>query len=261
MKYDNFKVENRYVAFCDVLGFSNLVETNELKEIAYKYNELILKLHRIAINIKISTINYFKDYKLNYAIFSDSIFAWSESFSTPYEDIWKYDHTFLNMIELLFCIGIKSDFPLRIGVAYGECIIDQEKNLYLGIPLINAYLTECVQEWVGIGCHKSCLESPIKSKLCYSTTDGNELGTLIPYDVPVKDQSSVQLNYTLDWPKRILKKERPTISDLIRRNIAETEEENIIIKWNQTLEYLNVRSEELKFFDDSFVGGDYYSPS
>ncbi len=236
------------------------MKTIELKEIAYNYHELIRKLHRIAINIKISSINYFKDYKLNYTIFSDSIFAWSESFSYPVDDIWKYDHTFLNMLELLFCIGINNSFPLRIGVAYGECIIEQDKNLYLGIPLINAYQTEGIQEWVGIGCHTSCLESPIKSKLCYSTTDGNELGTIIPYKVPVKDHSIIPLKYTLDWPKRIQKKERPAVFDLIRNNIANSKEEDIINKWNGTLEFLNIRSKELKYYDDSFIGGEYYTP-
>lgn len=252
------KAENRYVAFCDVLGFKNVVISEELSIVANRYSNLILEAYNIASMVTIPKLDYFKDYKLNFAIFSDTIFAWSESFSNEYDDISKYDHTFLNLISLLFSVGLKHNLPFRIGIAYGECIIQPENNLYLGMPLINAYQTEGVQEWIGIGCHPSCLESPINSQLCFTTSDGIEQGLLIPYKVPIKDQCNLVLNYTLDWPRWIENREK--LVKIIKLKIKETKKMKYILKWKRCLEYFEHRYDQLKDTRDSFVGGSYQSP-
>lgn len=253
-----FKVEKRYVAFCDVIGFKNLIFSENLINVANKYNNLIQDAYKIASKISMPKIKHFKEYKLNYTIFSDALFAWSESFSEQVVDIWKYDHSFLNLISLLFKIGFKYNLPFRIGIAYGDCIIDPDKNIYMGIPLINAYETEGVQNWIGIGCHPSCLDSPIKSNLCFTTTDGITQGPIIPYRVPLNKHGNLALDYTLDWPRWIENKEE--IEVYIKSKIKETECEHYILRWKRCLDYFRQRYNDLRDVRDSFIGGYYHSP-
>ncbi len=257
---NNFKSESRYIAFCDVIGFKNLIMSEKLIKIANNYNKLIQEVHKIATEVSIPKLNYFKDYKLKSAIFSDTILVWSDIFNNTVDNIWKYDHYFLNMISLLFNVGIKYDLPLRIGIAYGDCIIEPEKQLYLGLPLINAYYTESEQEWIGIGCHPSCLESPIKSKLCFSTLEGIQLGPLICYEVPIKRNSSFSIKYTLNWPKWFSNIQKEKIKDYFESKTEATENEKYNLKWKLTLDYFKHRSNELKDSSTSFIGGQYHPP-
>jgi len=96
------KPEKRYVAFCDVIGFENLIKSQKLILIVNNYFNLILEVHKIASKITIPKLDYFKDYKLKNAIFSDSILVWSESFSKSLDDIWKYDHSFLKIMNFKY---------------------------------------------------------------------------------------------------------------------------------------------------------------
>ncbi len=234
--------------------------SEKLIKIANNYNKLIQEVHKMATEVSIPKLNYFKDYKLNSAIFSDTILVWSDIFNKIDDDIWKYDHSFLNMVSLLFNVGIKYDLPFRIGIAYGECIIEPENKLYLGLPLINAYYTEGEQEWIGIGCHPSCLESPIKSNLCFSTSDGIQLGPLIRYKVPIKKKCDFSVKYTLNWTKWFSNIQREEIEDYIESKIETTENKKYILKWKNTLNYFKYRSNELKDSSTSFIGGHYYPP-
>ncbi len=250
--------EERYVAFCDVIGFKKIIFTEELRNVAIRYNNLIQEAQTIASNISIPKQNYFKEYKLNYTIFSDTLFAWSESYSKEVDDIWKYDHSFLYLVSLIFHIGFKYNLPFRIGIAYCDCVIHPDKNLYLGVPLINAYQTECIQKWIGIGCHNSCIESPIRSKLCFTTTNGNSQGLMIPYKVPIKNQCKLSLNYTLDWPKQI--DDKDTLEEFIKSKINETRNIKYKLRWRRCLDYFRQRYRVLKDEGDSFIGGNYHSP-
>jgi len=256
----NFKLETRYIAFCDVIGFKNLIMSEKLVKIANNYNKLILEVKKIASRVSIPELNYFKDYELNNAIFSDTILVWSDVFNKTFDNIWKYDHYFLNMVSLLFNVGIKYDLPLRIGIAYGECIIEPEKNIFLGLPLINAYYTEGEQEWIGIGCHPSCLESPIKSKLCFSTQEGIQLGPLIYYPVPIKNRCNFSINYTLNWINWFSDIQKEKVEDYIKFKIVNTEKKNNNLKWKHTLDYFKHRANKLKNIPNSFIGGYYHPP-
>jgi len=89
--------------------------------------------------------------------------------------------------------------PLRAGIAFGECIIDPAKEIYIGQPMIDAYHTERAQEWVGGAFHPSCWQSPgLLEALC----KGHDRSA-VKYPVPTKTPGSVervQLEYALNWP-------------------------------------------------------------
>lgn len=253
-----FKIQSRYVAFCDVIGFKKIIMTEKLLDVVNRYNSLIEDAKRIAESVSIPNLNHFHEYNLSYTIFSDSIFAWSDSFSNQVDDIWKYDNSFLHMVSILFGLGLQYNLPFRIGIAYGECIINPEKNIFLGIPLIEAYETEGEQEWIGIACHQSCLNSPISQNLCFTTTEGISCGAIIPYNVPYKPKSIRSSKYTLDWPKWINNSEG--VEKFIENRILTSKKEKYQRKWEKTLDFYTERCKELRIINKLFIGGNYHSP-
>lgn len=84
--------------------------------------------------------------------------------------------------------------PIRIGIAYGECFIDNTRNVFLGDSIINAHLTEESQNWIGGACHKSCRNGPIFNSLILKNF-------FVSYNVPLKLSSkTVPMNFGLTWP-------------------------------------------------------------
>ncbi len=70
--------------------------------------------------------------------------------------------------------------PFRIGVAYGEVHIEPGRNLFLGQPLVDAYLTERTQDWLGGALHSSAAE---RYQQLFAVAAAPR--TVVPYAVPV----------------------------------------------------------------------------
>ncbi len=177
------------VAMCDVLGFTHLVATTALDEIHARYLALVEALEPRPF-YRITPGTYAREIVLNCRVFSDTILYWA-----PAGDA----------MELLpFVLGqimaqAMSTMPLRAGLAFGNCIIDPAREIYIGQPIIDAYHTEREQEWVGGAFHPSCWKRRgLLDVLC----KGRERSA-VKYPVPVKAGASAgggRLEYALNWP-------------------------------------------------------------
>ena len=97
---------------------------------------------------------------------------------------------------LLFETVLEADTRLRSGVSYGEVFIDAENSIYVGQPLIQAYLLEQAQEWSG-----GALTREVVERLPADARTGENTGWfLVPYCVPLKGGKTLEtlaINWTI----------------------------------------------------------------
>jgi len=134
---------------------------------------------------------------LHHAVFSDTILVWSGVAGHNDRDP-GFGSTFFMHLARLFGEAIQRDLPLRMGVAFGECCIHQSRGIYVGQPMVDAYLTEQAQDWVSAACHPSCESAPHFANLRLLAR--KQAGPLVEYEIPCKPMSGQRLNLALDWP-------------------------------------------------------------
>jgi hypothetical protein len=114
----------------------------------------------------------------------------------------------------------------------------KSKNIYLGVPIVDAHETETVQNWVGFACHDSCSNMP--SSEVQSAFESTST-ILIDYDVPVKeDCHKIHLKKTLNWPSYCGTRWEK-IEDILVNNATQLKEMSHRQKWSNTLEFFRWR--------------------
>lgn len=170
MKYDN-----RLLAFFDILGFKNLLKTNDLDELYSKYKQFIENANtKIFGNVNTiegsqeATVSNFN----KSIIFSDSILL----ISYDIDNIENINKFILGCIQLMQ-EAIRSGFILRGAVGFGNAIYDEERNIFLSKEFAELYVKEGKQNWSGCGIF---VEESIKQKI-YTSIFGN--GQLMGYKI------------------------------------------------------------------------------
>ncbi len=82
--------------------------------------------------------------RVGFAWFSDTILLYS--LEDNEEGYMKVIETASWLLSLTIAL---SYYKLRIGVSYGKVYIDPESHLYLGQPIVDAFLLQEKQEWSG----------------------------------------------------------------------------------------------------------------
>lgn len=89
-----------------------------------------------------------------------------------------------------FCQCLHAGIPLRGAASIGELIMDQERGVFLGRPIVEAARAENAQRWCGFSLGPSFREYPM---LC----PGNRL---LPFEAHIKAGRAAQvLNIGVDW--------------------------------------------------------------
>ena len=139
----------RYVAFMDVLGFKDYVLRHSIDEV---YERL-------------QTLNGFRpeegerDYdsdeekRIKVSIFSDSIFIFSR------DDGFVTLRHFLSYVKRVMRMALRSEIPLKGAIACGDIVVDEERNLFCGQPIIDAYLLEEDLQYMGVVFHHTFEEA------------------------------------------------------------------------------------------------------
>ena len=148
MKRNSILVEenilnNRLIAFLDVLGFSSLLAKFSLEEIYTKYAFFINEA-------KNKTFSQHEDDLLKRTNFEFGKFI-SDSLiliSNPINDIYHVNN-FVMAISHLLSLGFKNNFPLRGAIGLSDVILDDENGIVLSKELPLLLNEEKEQEWVG----------------------------------------------------------------------------------------------------------------
>lgn len=131
-------------------------------------------------------------------------------------------------IAALMAYSAECELPFRVGVAFGECFIDQETNRYLGQPIIDAYLVEQNQQWFGGACHPNCDEAPF-----IQAVEKNAL--ILPYEVPVK-MEDLSLHKAIEW----ISWTNPNFDEFLKDKLSTIEKQDVHLKYKNALNFYYV---------------------
>lgn len=213
---DRFEVGKYFISFIDVLGFSNL--SKKKGNLPYIRSSLNRTFHRIRKFYLSGKEN--EDFKKqetsnkktppdeelikkileeNFTNFSDLIIFYIRSGDSKSEKIKRLDSICWVSNEFIAKSIIdpddkskKSELPLRCGIAYGDLLVDEEKNIHIGKPLEDAHkISEC-QKWMGGAIHESVCDEYIAPLRGYNDEIYNA-------DIPFKDDSKYDIKNALNW--------------------------------------------------------------
>ncbi len=126
-----------FVAFIDVLGFKDILLSENFEE--------LFKHYQISVN---RATSYFKKNKLQYVVFSDSIII--NTLDEKEESLLAI----LRACSSLYYLFLNINFPIRGCISYGsfERIPDESGGgvIVAGKSILDAYYYEEEQDWIGI---------------------------------------------------------------------------------------------------------------
>ena len=124
-----------FVAFLDVLGFSEMVKKNKIEKIE-KYFSIV--------NEAISQIKSIKEKKdIKFIVISDSVIL-----TIPKENLDSSDNNFFCLRQLCIAIGFiqqklaEENIWIRGAISFGDTFIDEDNNQIVGPAYIDAYKLE-----------------------------------------------------------------------------------------------------------------------
>lgn len=196
-KIDDVSSQEIVLALFDVLGFSERVRQNGL-EVIYKHYEELIKLvqskagGRVIVSAVpagngglVPATGYFL---VEHTYFSDTVMLWGQynlATSLPFYDL---------CIDF-FCATLERNLPMRGCIAFGDAIMERERGIFLGEPIIEAASGESAQSWIGVSFGPS-LNSARFSWL-------GDLRMVIPFKEHIKTgKEDFVEQLSLDWPRR-----------------------------------------------------------
>ena len=210
---------NRFIAFLDIVGFKDFLSRNKHSHVM----SVIEKLHKIVEESSASELtideNQVKQGELNINkigtikpliktfMFSDSILLISadDSYFSELMIVLRVNNLIYNSVKL---DNPLEPLPLKGAVAYGEMTADLEKLIFVGQPLIDAYLLQEELAFYGTLYHHTA------EKYSYSIikpTNFHDKIDKIEYDVPFKKNKSN--HFIANWSSLI--KSDTELSDII----------------------------------------------
>jgi len=214
--------ETRTVAFCDILGFTDLVAKTPLDRVVSDVLGFLRKaLHHSLYHQDFPTnVPTLKELQDNSHIavtwFSDSILLYTRDDTD--ESVRRLLQT---LAWLHFETITKGAAKIRSAVSYGAVHIDPDNSIFVGTPIIEAYRLEEAQDWSG-----GALTGAAVSRLPADARAGTFANWWVkPYAVPLKDGAfldTLAINWSLgihppDWQMRWSKEsQEPTDSDWVK---------------------------------------------
>lgn len=186
----------RYVALLDILGFRDLMRKRSITKIATDVDKLFSRSgdHGLSWSSLKMTGRSCGVARAGRAHFSDTILLWTTPILSEDEGHTATVLAFSRTVADLVLHGFLSGLPLRGAIAYGECLIDEPKHLFIGQPIVDAYELETQQKWIGVAIHPNA-EAGLAQLL------GWDLPTicLCEYSVPMKQTAQVKPGLAIDW--------------------------------------------------------------
>jgi hypothetical protein len=189
----------RMVAVCDILGFSNLVETSDLDTVVIKAVEWFRKalhhsLHKKNFPQEIPVFKELESHEhIGVAWFSDTIFFYTKGDTDD-----SIRELLATVAWLLFETHMQGVTRVRVGIAYGDVFIDPDNSLYVGQPIIEAHQLEQQQQWSGGALAESAYE-----RIPLVARSGQYADWwIVPYEVPLKEKGPTNM-LAVNWNQGI----------------------------------------------------------
>jgi hypothetical protein len=182
------KPQTVFVAMFDVLGFRTVVARTPLPLLRDTYRRL-QREKQWAARIPVLGRSGVQDWVVPTTIFSDTILMWAD-------DSYEALDTLLATCSILIGNTVMMGWPVRGGIAYGQCVLDRRRRMFVGQPIVDAHETQESQEWVGAALHHSCLSHQSLSTVM------QKHDSVRSYAVPVKP-GAPGLDWAIHWGDRI----------------------------------------------------------
>ena len=215
--------QQRFVAFLDVLGFSDFVDRNDHEKLTNVYNNLLSGMLPLALpGMKIKTLNEgtpdavgvpdLSEVEVHALLISDSILFFSDRADQ------KGFIQVLTATQRCLCLGFYDGLPLRGAMSVGPLAYQPAawpsggsatiQALY-GQALVNAKRLEATQEWSGAIIEERAVDLFDRIAAYIDPSFGAltsqqlvDLSLMRRHDVPVKGQGGVVLQdeWVANWP-------------------------------------------------------------
>ena len=190
---------NHTIALCDILGFSELVANQTLDDVVQKPLTWVRRsLHRAVhqgadATEKPSLQDIQGQDKLGVAWFSDTILLYT------LKDEDECIKLLLQAVGWLLFERMFSPYArIRGGIAYGEAHLDASQSIFVGKPIIEAYLSERRQAWSGC-----CIAESACARIPKWVQGGQRPDWwLRRYPVPLNEQPAKEM-LVVDWTRGI----------------------------------------------------------
>lgn len=192
-------MENKFVAFFDILGFKNLVEKNSHEKLVEIYQEVLLDT---VSEIKRLGLEIHKDDKTALkSLESIKQFIISDSIILIQEDCTHRGLFFITLqAKVLLQMAMEEGIPLRGAISIGPTtILESFGTTIIGQGLVNAYSFEAMQNWSGAIIDDKCFQIHPNDKLFLEILD-MKTPLFAIYKVPTKLQEDKDY-HVINWVK------------------------------------------------------------
>lgn len=248
---ENSPVGHRWIAMLDILGFRQLVKTRQLSWLVRQLDYLFAAAEPKEASCGFLLANgrvRRRNLTLGHLHFSDTLMLWTPPLDAGDHDVnaAAFSHI-CNTVANLIALALINGLSLRGGLAFGECYINPAKQLAVGEPIVDAYLLEQEQEWLGASVSAERFFDPA------ATSDELEGCSLVRYRVPTKTALNYEL-FAIDWP-RIARMPDPLTQKLwkinarsaIERALSEglkaDTEKRVYRKWKNSSEFFQSQAQ------------------
>jgi hypothetical protein len=202
---------DRYIAFCDIMGFKSLV--HQYRDHHEGLYDRILDLHdttsrAVALAEEIEPTATYAGH-LRAVQFSDSIVLMTKDASS----VASLLITLGSM--LIFRQALEYSLPLRGAIAVGRATADFERSILFGQPIIDAYLLAEDQQWYGVVQHPDMdVLPPEDDQGDLQELGDDEMPLTETFLVPLKSCPEGKTLQVVNWPIVLDTSDR--IEDLLR---------------------------------------------
>lgn len=141
------RYRDRWFAYLDLLGFTNLVQTRTIEEVLPIYSEALARM-RSACNLGKSEVGLLNSW------FSDTFIIYSRS-----DSLQDFAHV-ESAARIFFQLLLIERIPVRGCISHGKLYSQAQKNIFVGPALIEAHQYGEALDWVGF-----CLAPSVEEKL------------------------------------------------------------------------------------------------
>jgi len=221
-EYASFDPENlrtRWVAYFDLLGITELLNSNRIISVFEAYSLALKELGRGAGEPE----------RLGRAWFSDTFVLWSKDDSPEgFRDLDLVARWFTYFL-------LQQKVPFRGAISCGEMYVDERHRLFFGKALLEAYQYGEAQDWIGLVLTPSAAESLQRLGLLVE-----ERWNYVLWDVPLKSVDGARIKrlgacLLGGW---IELNGRNPCADQLRKMMERLEEHAVVQKYVRTLDFI-----------------------
>ena len=147
LAYHPLRYRDRWFAYLDLLGFTNLVQSGDIQKVLPVYSEALKQMRR-ACKLGKSEAGLLNSW------FSDTFIIYSRS-----DSLKDFAHV-ESAARIFFQLLILKNIPVRGCISHGKLYSQAKQNVFIGQALIEAHIYGEALDWVGF-----CLAPSVEEKL------------------------------------------------------------------------------------------------